>query len=78
MVNHKEYQAAVDEEWQQLENDLGYHTQEEADSDDRWENNNKKDIMIITPAALKELCSSTLTPLNEYDTQYKHEIQDNP
>ena len=60
-------EAAVIKECQQLEKELGYHTPKEADSDDNWESDDKEDIMIVTPAALKTLCSSTLTPLNEYD-----------
>ena len=68
VVNHKEYQAAVIKEYRRLEEELGYHTQEDTDNGDNWESNDKDDITIISTSTLKVLCSSTLTPPNEYGT----------
>ena len=67
-TNHKEYQARFIEDYWRLEEDLGYHPQEETDSDDNWEGEDEEEVMTITPAALKALCSSTLSPLHQYDT----------
>ena len=71
-VNHEEYRARILEIYQLLKDQLGYHRQEDSNDDD-WDN--KKDTMIITPAALKALCSSTLTLFNEYDTVQIQQVQ---
>ena len=76
-ANHKDkkYQARVLEDCQLLEEELGYHKQEEVDSNDNWKGSDEEDITIITLAALKGLWSSTLTPLNEYDTVQIRNVQ---
>ena len=63
-VNHRAYQAAVLEDLRIFEETQLRHIQEE-DSD----NNSYDDetTMIITPEALEALCSSSLTPLKEWD-----------
>ena len=63
-VNHQEYQALLLENYRLLEDQLGYPRQEDSDDDSY----NDEDTMIITPEALKALCSTPLTPLKEWNT----------
>ena len=62
------YQTRLLEDCRKIEEQLRYYLQEETDSDNNWKGGNEEEIMIITPEALKALCSSTLTPFHQYDT----------
>ena len=66
--NQEEYQARVLEDCWQLEEQLRSNQQGATDSDNNREGDDEEEIMIITPAALKELCSSTQSLLHQYDT----------
>ena len=65
-TNQEVYQALVIEDCQLLEEQ--YYRDRETDSDSDWESDDEEEINMITPAALKALCSTTLSPLSEYDT----------
>lgn len=62
-INQEVYQSRVIEECRLLEEQ--FH--QETDSESDWESDDEKEIIMITPAALKVLCSTTLSPLHEYD-----------
>ena len=55
------YKASVIEDCRLLEEE--HYRNRETDSASDWESNNEEEPMIITPAALKALCSTTLNPL---------------
>ena len=69
-VNHQVYQAAVLEDQRIFEENQLRYIQEEDSDDDSYDD---KATMIITPDALKALCSPFLTPLKEWNTnQVQH------
>ena len=71
-VNHLAYQAAVLEDQRIFEEtQLGYIQEEDSD-DDSYDD---KATMIITPEALKALCSPTLTPLKEWNTNQVQQVK---
>ena len=61
-VNHQAYQAGLFKDLRILEDRLGYFIQKEDSDDDSYDD---EDTVIITPKALKTLCSTSLTPLKE-------------
>ena len=63
VVNHQGYQESVLAEIRLFEQQLGYIQEEDSD-DDSYDD---QTTMIITPEALEALCSSSLTPLKEWD-----------
>ena len=70
VVNHQAYQAAVVEDLRIFEENQLRYIQEEDSDDDSYDD---EDTMIITPEALKALCSPSLTPLKEWNTnQVQH------
>ena len=72
VVNHQAYQAFVLEDLCIFEeNQLRYIQEEDSDND----NYNDKATMIITPEALKALCSSSLTPLKERDSVQVQQVK---
>ena len=65
--NQEEYQTRVIKDCRALEKQLRYY-QKETDSDNDRESDDEEETMIITPEALKALCSSTLSRLHQDDT----------
>ena len=70
-VNHQEYQALLLKDCQILQDQLGYPRQEDSNDD----SDDDEDTMIITPEALKALCSTPLTPLKEWNTVQVQQVK---
>ena len=74
-VNHIGYQASVLAEIRLLEQILGYIQEEDSDYDDDSYDDDDETTMIITPESLEALCSSSLTPLKEWDSVQVQQIK---